>query len=286
MKWDQAHLLRQLVGKAAPRQRARVITIVSGKGGVGKTNLVVNLGIALSRNGKTTTIVDADLGLANVDVVLGQYFEHDLEHVIKGEKRLEEIIGFGPYGLRIVPSASGVQEMANMSPEERERLITELATLEYNTDFLIFDTGAGISRNVLAFANLADEVVVVVTPEPTSIADAYALVKLLVTTRAASSIALVVNRSLSIEDGRTTGERFMTLAERFLRHKVRLIGVVSDDVIVSQAVRRQHPFVLSHPESTPSRQVDAIARNLAGETVPPVAERGLLLGLKRLFGGR
>jgi flagellar biosynthesis protein FlhG len=286
MKWDQAHILRQLVGKAPPRPRAKVITVVSGKGGVGKTNLVVNLGIALSRLGRTTTIVDADLGLANVDVVLGQYFDHDLEHVVKGEKRLEEIMGFGPYGLRVVPSASGVQEMANMSPDERERLIAELAQLEYNTDFLIFDTGAGISRNVLAFANLADEVVVVVTPEPTSIADAYALVKLLISTRAAQSIALVVNRALSSEDGRATGERFIMLAERFLRHKVRLIGVVSDDALVSQAVRRQHPFVLSHPASAPSRQIDAIARSLSGETVSPAAERGLLLGLKRLFGGR
>ncbi len=286
MRTDQAHLLRQLVGKAPPRQRAKIITIVSGKGGVGKTNLAVNLGIALSRSGKTTTIVDADLGLANVDVVLGQYFDHDLEHVIKGEKRLEEIIGLGPYGLQIIPAASGVQEMANMNPEERERLITELATLEYNTDFLIFDTGAGISRNVLAFANLADEVIVVVTPEPTSITDAYALVKLLVSTRAARSIALIVNRSLGLEDGRATGERFMTLAERFLRHKVQFLGVISDDVIVSQAVRKQRPFVLSHPDSTPSRQVDAIARSLVGETLAPVAERGLLLGLKRLFGGR
>lgn len=286
MKWDQAHILRQLVGKAQPRPRAKVITVVSGKGGVGKTNLVVNLGIALSRNGRATTIVDADLGLANVDVVLGQFFDHDLAHVIKGEKRLEEVIGFGPYGLRIVPSASGVQELANMNPSERERLIAELATLEYNTDFLIFDTGAGISRNVLAFANLADEVVVVVTPEPTAIADAYALVKLLVSARAAHSIALVVNRSLNYEDGRATGERFLMLVERFLRHKLRLIGIVSDDALVSQAVRRQHPFVLSHPDSTPSRQVDAIARNLAGETVSPIAERGLLLGLKRLFGGK
>jgi len=286
MKWDQAHLLRQLTGKIQPQRKARVLTIASGKGGVGKTNVAVNLGIALSRCGKTTTIVDADLGLANVDVLLGQYFDHDLEHVIKGEKSLEEIIGFGPYGLRIVPSASGVPEMANMNPIERERLISELAKLEHSTDFLIFDTGAGISRNVLAFANLADEVVVIVTPEPTSIADAYALVKLLVSTRAAQNIALVVNRSLSVEDGRVTGERFVTLAERFLRHKVRLMGVISDDVVVSQAVRRQHPFILSHPESMPSRQIDAMARALSGEKVAPVAERGLLMGLRRLFGGR
>lgn len=284
--WDQAFLLRSLAGKSQPRKRAKIITIASGKGGVGKTNIVVNLGIVLARSGKVTTVVDADLGLANVDLVLGQYFEHAIDHVIKGERRLEEVIGFGPYGLRVVSSSSGVPELANMDAVDRERLITELSTLESTTDFLIIDTGAGISRNVLAFANLADEVVVVITPEPTSIADAYALVKILVQSNAVQNIGLVVNRALSPQDGKATGEKFQTIAERFLHHKIRLLGVITDDAIVTHAVRVQHPFVLSHPEATASRQIEAIARTLIGEVNNVSKDRGLFAGLMRIFGGK
>lgn len=283
--WDQASFLRNLSRGQTQQKRARVITVASGKGGVGKTNLVVNLGIVLARTGCVTTIVDADLGLANVDVILGQYFDFDLEHVIKGEKRLEDIIGLGPYGLRIVPSASGVPEMANMEKEQRDRLISELATLEQSTDILLIDTGAGISRNVLAFANLADEVIVVVTPEPTSLADAYGLVKLLVQTKVATRISLVVNRALNFQDGKVTGERFLTIAERFLHHKIRFLGVIPDDNVVSQAVRRQHPFVLSHPDSHASRQLERIAQDLLGDTTVANEGRGLLAGLRRIFGG-
>lgn len=284
--WDQAYLLRSLAGKNQARKRAKIITVASGKGGVGKTNLVVNLGIVLARCGKVTTVVDADLGLANVDLVLGQYFEHAIDQVVKGERRLEEVIGFGPYGLRVVSSSSGVPELANMDAADRERLITELSTLESTTDFLIIDTGAGISRNVLAFANLADEVVLVVTPEPTSMADAYALVKILVQSKAVQSVGLVVNRALNLQDGKATGEKFQTIAERFLHHKIRLLGVITDDAVVTQAVRVQHPFVLSHPEATPSRQIEAIARTLIGEVNNVTQDKGLFAGLMRIFGGK
>jgi len=284
--WDQASFLRNLSrGSQTPKKRARVITVASGKGGVGKTNFVVNLGIILARSGQVTTIVDADLGLANVDVVLGQYFDFDLEHVIKGEKKLDEIIGLGPYGLRIVPSASGVPEMANMEKTQRDRLISELATLEHSTDILLIDTGAGISRNVLAFANLADEVIIVVTPEPTSLADAYGLVKLLVQTKVATKLNLVVNRALNHQDGQVTGERFLTIAERFLHHKIKFLGILPDDQIVSQAVRKQHPFVLSHPDSYASRQLERIAQDIIGSPGQAAEGRGLLAGLRRIFGG-
>ena len=284
--WDQASFLRNLTRGQPAKKRARVITVASGKGGVGKTNIVVNLGIVLARRGQVTTIVDADLGLANVDVVLGQYFDYDLEHVLKGEKHLDEIIGMGPYGLRIIPSASGVPEMADMEKEPRDRLIAELATLEHSTDILLIDTGAGISRNVLAFANLADEVIIVVTPEPTSLADAYGLVKLLVQTKVATKISLIVNRALNYHDGKVTGERFLTIAERFLHHKIKFLGSIPDDPIVSQAVRRQHPFVLSHPDSYASRQLEVIAQSIIGGVGGQVAEgKGLLAGLRRIFGG-
>ena len=283
--WDQVSFLRNLTRGQAPKKRARVITIASGKGGVGKTNLVVNLGIVLARSGQVTTIVDADLGLANVDVVLGQYFDYDLEHVLKGEKHLEEVIGMGPYGLRIVPSASGVPEMADMEQKQRDNLINELATLEHSTDILLIDTGAGISRNVLAFANLADEVIIVVTPEPTSLADAYGLVKLLVQTKVATKINLVVNRAINYQDGKVTGERFLTIAERFLHHKIKFLGVIPEDPIVSQAVRRQHPFVLSHPESYASRQLERIGRDLVSGGGQATEGKGLLAGLRRIFGG-
>ena len=283
---DQAQSLRTLAAKDRALRRTKVITVASGKGGVGKTNIVVNLGIVLARLGKVTTLVDADLGLANVDVVLGQFFEFDLEHVLKGQKTLEEVIGIGPHGLRVVPSASGVPEMANMEQKQRNRLISELAKLEHTTDFLLIDTGAGISRNVLAFANLADEVLIVVTPEPTSLADAYGLVKLLVKSKAVQRIALVVNRAQGAQEGKLTGERFLALVERFLSFKMRFLGYIVDDAIVGQAVRKQQPFVIGHPDAWPSRQVEKIARELLGEVPSLQPERGLLAGLMRLFGGR
>jgi flagellar biosynthesis protein FlhG len=282
---DQASLLRRLAGMA-PTKRARVITVASGKGGVGKTNIVVNLGIQIARLGKLVTIVDADLGLANVDVILGQYFDFDLEHVLRGEKKLEDIIGVGPYGLRIVPSASGVPEMADMDKEQRERLIAELGHLENSTDILLIDTGAGISRNVLSFANLADDVLVVINPEPPSIADAYGLVKLLVQTGIAKNICLVVNRAINMQEGQATGDRFLAISERFLKQKIRFLGTIPDDPIVSQAVRRQHPFVLSHPESLPARQLESIAKIISGEDhLQTFTGKGFLAGLRRLFGG-
>ena len=282
---DQAATLRNMVRQEA-KKKARIITIASGKGGVGKTNVVVNLGIQLARLGKVTTIVDADLGLANVDVILGQYFDFDLQHVLNGEKKLEEIIGVGPYGLRIVPAASGVSQMADLEGKQRERLIKELGSLESSTEILLIDTGAGISRNVLAFANLADEVIVVLTPEPTSLADAYGLVKLLFQTRTATNISLIVNRALSHGDATNTGDKFIAIAERFLGAKIRFLGYLPDDPLVSQAVRKQRPFVQSHPDATPSRQLEAIARKIAGEAVvQPEKGRGLLAGLMRIFGG-
>jgi len=283
---DQAQLLRRLVDKDRGARRAKVITVASGKGGVGKTNIVVNLGIVLAGLGQVTTIVDADLGLANVDVVLGQYFRYDLEHVFKGEKTLEEVIGLGPHGLRIVPSASGVPQMANMENKQRNLLIAELAKLEHTTDFLLIDTGAGISRNVVSFANLADEVIIVVTPEPTSLADAYGLVKILVKGKAVRKIALIVNRAQGIQEGKLTGERFLALTERFLNFKMRFLGYILDDAVVGQAVRKQQPFVQSYPESWPSRQLERIAKEMLGQSAEALPERGLLSGLLRLFGGR
>jgi len=283
---DQAHLLRKLVNMEQSTRRAKVITIASGKGGVGKTNIAVNLGIVLAGLGKVTTIVDADLGLANVDVVLGQFFKYDLEHVLRGEKTLEEIIGLGPNGLRIVPSSSGVPQMANMESKQRKLLISELAKLEHTTDFLLIDTGAGISRNVISFANLADEVLIVVTPEPTSLADAYGLVKVLVKGKAVRKIALVVNRAQGVQEGRLTGERFLALTERFLNYKLRFVGYILDDAVVGQAVRKQQPFVISHPTSWPSKQLEKLASELLGETKEPMPGQGLLTGLLRLFGGR
>lgn len=285
MNMDQASSLRRLT-QNAPAKRARVITVASGKGGVGKTNLVVNLGIQLARMGQVTTIVDADMGLANVDVLLGQSFEADLRHVLEGRHKLEDIIGLGPEGVRIVPSGSGVSQLADMNANQRRRLVSELGTLENTTDFLLIDTGAGISRNVLAFANLADQVVVVITPEPTSLADAYGLVKLLYRTKTATNIGVVVNRALSHADGSDTGAKFAAIVERFLGLTVAQLGHISDDPLVAQAVRRQRPFVVANPQGTASRQVESLARVICGdESQAPPAGRGLMAGLMRIFGG-
>jgi flagellar biosynthesis protein FlhG len=159
----------------------RVISVTSGKGGVGKTNVVTNLALALAKAGKQVLIWDADLGLANIDVLLGLKPEFNIHHLLNGEKSLNEILVEGPNGVRIMPASSGIQELASLGEGQKVRLLAELDEYDDDLDFLLIDTGAGISGNVMYFNMAAQERIVVVTPEPTSITDAYALVKVMCT---------------------------------------------------------------------------------------------------------
>jgi flagellar biosynthesis protein FlhG len=257
---------------AQPRRRAAVIAITSGKGGVGKSNIAVNLAIKLSMAGKETVLLDADLGLANADVLCNIDLRTNLSHVIGRHKNLQDVIVTGPGGFGLIGGASGLARMADLSDLDRQRLVDALAELEQRADVILIDTGAGISPNVLTFTRAADHVLVVTTPEPTAITDAYAVVKVIARQAAADGqtlndavgqrISLLVNQVRSAGEARVVHERIAKVARQFLNVKVFDAGYVLHDQAVSDAVRRRTPFVVSAPRSAAAQCIAHLAMRL------------------------
>lgn len=240
----------------------RVLAITSGKGGVGKTNLVSNLAVEMSRLGRRVLLIDADLGLANVDIILGISPQATLAEVIRGEKTLREAIVLGPAGVRVLPAASGVAEISHLTPAERLSLLSQFDALDEEFDIVLLDTGAGISENVLFFASAAQEIIVVAVPEPTSIADAYALMKVLGARHATRRFRLVVNMVRSAEEGRSVYARLSEVASRFLDVSIDYLGHVLQDPTMRKAVTQRRPLVLSYPDAPASRAILALARKI------------------------
>jgi flagellar biosynthesis protein FlhG len=268
---DQAERLRQLTLASAVQQRIikqrkipRVITVASGKGGVGKTNLVVNLGIALSRLGQRVVVMDADLGLANVDIIMGIVPMHSLSDVVRGAKSLEEIMVNGPEGMKIIPGGSGLAELANLSPEQRDRLLDSLLTLETMADILLIDCGAGLSRTVLSFVSAADELIVITTPEPTAITDAYGIIKVVTKFKIHERVSLVVNQVRDHQEGNEIADRFADVSRKFLQVDVSFIGEICSDQQVVRAVKQQQPFITLYPRARATQDVQSIAGRLLG----------------------
>jgi flagellar biosynthesis protein FlhG len=284
---DQAKKLRELVKNPTANSRLsapRIITVASGKGGVGKTNLVTNLAIALAQKGQRVIVFDADLGMANIDVLLGIVPKYSLYDVLEGKKELGEVFVKGPFNIKIVPGGSGIQELANLDYYQRERLVKNLRSLNNNADFLLIDTSAGISRNVLGFASAADEVIIVMTPEPTSITDAYGLIKIISKYKLHTEVHLVVNRVINDQEARQTIAKIETVANRFLQVKIQPLGYIYDDRAVNKAVMKQEPFVLEYPESSAAMGIKQIALNLLeGSFRPPKGTVGFVKRLIRLF---
>jgi len=270
---DQAYRLRELTNrnivKKADNQGngLRILAVTSGKGGVGKTNVVVNLAISLAKTGKRVMILDADLGLANIDVLMGLVPKFTLYEVLRGEKLLDDIILTGPYDLKVLPGGSGIQELANLDYYQRERLISALRTFESDVDFLIIDTGAGISRNVLAFISAADEVCVVLTPEPTSITDAYGLIKILSKFKLHDEVSLIVNMVANSTEANQTVNKIQTVANNFLQINVKQLGYISQDLSVGKAVRKQQPFAQLYPKAKATNDINQIAQKIMGYRV-------------------
>ncbi len=266
---DQAEQLRSLMkekvraeGDApefdvsqAPRsnRKTRIITITSGKGGVGKTNVATNMAISYAQMGKKVILIDADLGLANVNVMMNIIPQYNLYHVMRKQKKMSEIILDTEYGIKLVAGASGFSKIANMTEDERNSFIEEMFTLA-DTDIIIIDTSAGVSRNVLGFVAAADEVVIVTTPEPTSITDAYGIIKIIATEvdNLNINLKMIVNRVKTAVEGKRVADRMIQIAAQFLNLKVEYLGFIYDDPAVSQAVLRQKPFLVSDPKGKAS----------------------------------
>jgi flagellar biosynthesis protein FlhG len=267
----------------APGPRAVSVAVTSGKGGVGKTNLSLNLAIELSRIGRRVLLVDADLGLANVDILLGITPKVTLEAVLRGECTIFDATVEGPEGLTLIPAASGIGESEAWRTGDREALLDDLARLERGFDLILIDTGAGISPKVTDFVVAADQALVVAAPEPTSIADAYAMVKVVLGMKPDLRAGLVVNRARSSREAYDVHAKFQQIVSRFLNTSVANRGHVLEDTAVEQAVRTQCPFVLGSPRSPSARCIAAIAREFSGTSPAPVAAPGLF---RRLLGRR
>ncbi|KJR98173.1 MAG: ATPase [Peptococcaceae bacterium BRH_c4a] len=279
-------------GKTANCAGARVIAVSSGKGGVGKTSLVVNLAITLASLGQRVVIFDADLGLANAEVLMGITPPNTLFDCLYGEKSIEEIIIPGPSGVKLVSGGSGFLELANLDSSRRQQLIESLAYFDREADFLIIDTGAGISKNVLGFVAAANEVIVVVTPEPTSLTDAYSLIKVLAMFKVHSEVMLVINKAGDEREAKRTAQKMENVVNQFLQIRVSSIGWIIEDRLVSQAVKNQEPFSMFYPNSLPAQSITMISRFLitgrqeAG-TLPGAGSggaMGFIRKLTKLFG--
>ncbi|WP_411834800.1 MinD/ParA family protein [Pseudoxanthomonas mexicana] len=252
----------------------RVIAVTGGKGGVGKTNLSVNLAVALAEMGKRTLLMDADLGLANVDVLLGLSPKYTLADLVAGRCELNDVLLEGPDGLLIVPASSGFRHMAELQPAEHVGLVNVFSELQHELDVMIVDTAAGITDSVLTFCQAAQDTIVVVCDEPASITDAYALIKVLSRERGVDRVHVIANMVRDPNEGRKLYEKLARVCERFLGDvALHYLGAVPQDDWLRRAVQRQQPVVKAYPGSPASRAINEIAR-LTARWQPPASARG------------
>ena len=276
---DQAATLRQIAGQKkamldtmskeksiAPKHKICVISVTSGKGGVGKTNIVANLAYLLAGMKKKTLVFDADCGLANIDLILGLTPKYNLYHVLHGEKTLKEIIINGPGGIKILPSSSGIQEMSNLSMVQKLTLQDELNALQSRPDFMLIDTSAGITENVMYFNMVARETIVVVTPEPTSLTDAYALIKVLYQRHAKKRFKLLVNMVKTQNEAKEVFLRMAQATNHFLNLAIEHLGYVIYDENLLHAVKQQKLLAELYPGSPSIQCLREVAEKLCQPT--------------------
>jgi flagellar biosynthesis protein FlhG len=263
-----------------------VIAITSGKGGVGKTHLAVNAALAAARMGHRVVLFDLDLGLANVDVLLNVRPRYHLQHLLEGKVVLEEVLLPVSEGLRILPGASGVSGLADLEAPQRERLIQQWTCLDEATDLVFVDTGAGIGRGVVDFVAAADDAVVIATPDPSSLLDAFSMLKVLSREPIPPRLHVLANVVSDAREARGVSDRLISVSKRFLPVPVRSLGYVLADPRVVESCRKRSPFLLAYPNTPASRCVDRVVRGLLGSGSAALSEEGFIGRLLGLLGRR
>lgn len=249
-----------------PPAKTRIISITSGKGGVGKTTVSVNLAISMAKAGKKVLLFDGDLGLANVNVLLGIIPEHNIYEVLKGKKSIRDIIISTSYGIDIIAGANGISQLANIGDNQRDLFVKDLESLN-GYDIMIIDTGAGVGANVIGLVMPADDILVVTTPEPTAITDAYGMIKSIVANHQDKIIRLVVNRVPSAVEAKRVADRLISISAQFLKTKVESIGFIFEENLVQKSIRSQRPHVVLYPGSKSSACINHVAARLINARV-------------------
>jgi len=272
------------VARAPQQKPVRVIAITSGKGGVGKTNISVNLAASFAKQGDNVLLMDADLGLANVDILFDLHPKYDLRHVIAGERTLDEVIVDAPLGLKVIPASSGVSSMADLSPAENAGLVRAFSELEFPVDTMIVDTAAGISDSVITFCKASQEVVVVVCDEPTSITDAYALIKVMSRDHGVKRFHILANMVNSNAHGEELFRKISRVTDHFLDIVAVHIGSIPMDDYLRKAVRHQMPVVEAFPRSPSALAISRLAKSIDKWPVPELASGNMEFFIERVVG--
>ena len=263
---NQARTLKNIVSNKMKSSSLRVLAVSSGKGGVGKTNIVANLAYVLSKQDKKVLVVDADLGLNNIDILLGLNPKFHIGHVLSGEKNVQNIITEGPAGIHLLPAGGGLQELTQLDGEKKVILMEELDQVSSGYDFLIFDTGAGISTNVTYFCSAAHEILLIATIEPTSLTDVYALIKTLHTKHAQKYFRVIINSVGSEAEARLIFRNLAAVVDRFLPEvSVEYFGYILSDPVVTKAVRQQKAFSELYPNSKVAQCINRLVQKMMGE---------------------
>lgn len=266
--FDQADNLRKKV--RLKEKGTRIIAVASGKGGVGKTNIAVNIGIALQKKNKKVLLLDADLGMANIDVLLGLTANYNLSHVLLGKCSLDDALVKGPAGLDVLPGTSGIEELLNINPRQVQRLMAVSSQMGVTYDIIIVDIGAGIHASNINFISVCDEVIVVLVPEPTAITDAYSLIKILYNHKFGCNIGLLINQVNSQQEGKVVAKRMKNVISHYLEIDVEIIGLIPFDNHIRQAVKKQKALLELYPKSKSGQAFLEV-----GSTIINIEEQGM-----------
>lgn len=280
---DQAEALRKLVINEEEQSKnngSKIITITSGKGGVGKSNFVVNLAIALQNKGKRVLIFDADLGMGNDDVLMGLYPKYNIFDIIYTDLEIKDIIIEGTNGVSLIPAGSALIKAQELEEEERKLFLSKLDTLD-EYDYILMDTGAGVNRDVLSFIAASEELIVITTPEPTSLTDGYSLIKATDHYKLKNKAKIIVNKAFTKEEGQDTYNKFDRAVSRFLKIEIEYLGCILEDKKLVQSVRQQKPFMVLYPNCDAAKGIEDISLKLVGQELN--SSNGAKGLFKRLF---